>query len=171
LTASLSSISSDVFVLKDQDYPVFSLGANLAAPIFHGWALQANVEIRTAEQKIAIADYGRVASRAFSEVESALSATFAADERERILGSAVASNARAVELAQTRLRVGSGDQRAVLQQNVALYAARTSLVKVQAERLVQRVNLNLALGGSFDPRPTQPPSAGDASPQTSATAQ
>jgi outer membrane protein, multidrug efflux system len=170
LTASLSSISSDVFVLKDQDYPVLSLGANLAAPIFHGWALQANVEIRTAEQKIAIADYGRVASRAFSEVESALSAAFAADERERILGSAVASNARAVELAQTRLRVGSGDQRAVLQQSVALYAARTSLVKVQAERLVQRVNLNLALGGSFDSRPP-PPAAGDASPQASATAQ
>jgi NodT family efflux transporter outer membrane factor (OMF) lipoprotein len=170
LTASLSSISSDVFVLKDQDYPVLSLGANLAAPIFHGWALQANVEIRTAEQKIAIADYGRVASRAFSEVESALSAAFAADERERILGSAVASNARAVELAQTRLRVGSGDQRAVLQQSVALYVARTSLVKVQAERLVQRVNLNLALGGSFDSRPT-PPAAGGASPQASTTAQ
>jgi NodT family efflux transporter outer membrane factor (OMF) lipoprotein len=172
LTASLSSISSDVFVLKDQNYPVFSLGANLAAPLFHGWALQANVEIRTAEQKIAIADYGRVASRAFSEVESALSATFAADEREAILGRVVANNARAVELAQTRLRVGSGDMRAVLQQNVALYAAQTSLVKVRAERLVQRVNLNLALGGSFDPRPAPPAAgAGGGSPQASAGSQ
>src|SRR5512139_1819927 len=167
LTAGVSSLSSDVFVLKDQDYPVFSLGANLAAPIFHGWALQANVEIRTAEQKIAIADYGRVASRAFSEVESALSATFAADEREAILGRAVASNARAVELAQARLRVGSGDLRAVLQQNVALYAARSSLVKVQTERLVQRVNLNLALGGSFEAPPVPPQAtAGDAMAQT-----
>jgi outer membrane protein TolC len=156
-----------VFVLKDQDYPVFSVGANLAAPIFHGWALQANVEIRTAEQKIAIADYGRVASRAFAEVESALSATFAADEREALLGRAVTSNARAVELAQTRLRVGSGDLRAVLQQNVALYAARTSLVKVQTERLVQRVNLNLALGGSFEAPPVPPQAtAGDAMAQT-----
>jgi NodT family efflux transporter outer membrane factor (OMF) lipoprotein len=167
LTAGVRSISSDVFVLKDQDYPVFSVGANLAAPIFHGWALQANVEIRTAEQKIAIADYGRVASRAFAEVESALSATFAADEREALLGRAVTSNARAVELAQTRLRVGSGDLRAVLQQNVALYAARTSLVKVQTERLVQRVNLNLALGGSFEAPPVPPQAtAGDAVAQT-----
>jgi outer membrane protein, multidrug efflux system len=66
----------------------------------------------------------------------------------------VAANARAVELAQARLRVGSGDVRAVLQQNVALYAARTNLVKVQADRLVQRVNLNLALGGGFDVGPT-----------------
>ena len=36
LTAGVSSISSDVFVLKGQDYPVLSFGANLAVPIFHG---------------------------------------------------------------------------------------------------------------------------------------
>jgi outer membrane protein TolC len=155
LTAGVTSISSDLFVLKDQDNPVTSLGANLTAPIFNGWALQSQVEIRTAAQKVAAAEYAKVAQRAFSEVESALSATFAADEREAILASAVKSNARAVELAQTRLRVGSGDLRAVLQQNVALSAARTSLVRVQADRLVQRVNLNLALGGSFDPRPAE----------------
>jgi outer membrane protein TolC len=89
-------------------------------------------------------------------VESALSATFAADERESLLAAAVASNTRAVELARTRLRVGSGDLRTVLQQNVALSAARTSLVRVRADRLVQRVNLNLALGGSFGPRAAEP---------------
>jgi len=159
LTAGVSSISSDVFVLKEQNYPVFSLGGNLTAPLFNGWALEANVDIRTAEQKVAIADYGRIATRAFSEVESALSATFAADEREVILSRAVASNARAVELAQTRLRVGSGDLLAVLQQNVALFVARTSLARVQTDRLVQRVNLNLALGGSFEPPPVPPQAA------------
>jgi multidrug efflux system outer membrane protein len=154
LTAGVTSISSDLFVLKQQDNPVTSLGANLTAPIFNGWALEAQVEIRTAEQKLAVADYARVATKAFAEVESALSAAFAADERESLLAAAVASNARAVELAQTRLRVGSGDLRAVLQQNVALSAARASLVRVQADRLVQRVNLNLALGGAFDARVT-----------------
>ena len=39
--------------------------------------------------------------------------------------------------------------RAVQQQALALHAARTALLRVQAERLVQRVNLHLALGGSF----------------------
>ena len=34
---------------------------------------------------------------------------------------------------------------------------RASLVRVQTDRLVQRVNLNLALGGSFDPRPAEGP--------------
>ncbi len=169
LTAGVTSISSDLFVLKEQNNPVVSLGANLTAPIFMGWALEAQVDIRTAEQKRAVAEYGRIAARAFSEVESALSATFAADERETILRGAVTSNARAVELAQTRLRVGSGDLRGVLQQNVALSAARTSLIRVQADRLVQRVNLNLALGGSFDPRPP-PPQASEQPVEQSALA-
>ena len=49
-----------------------------------------------------------------------------------------------------RYRVGSGDLRAVQQQQLALYSAQVALLRVQAERLVQRVNLHLALGGSFD---------------------
>jgi NodT family efflux transporter outer membrane factor (OMF) lipoprotein len=162
LTAGVTSISSDLFVLKEQDNPVVSFGGNLTAPIFMGWALEAQVDIRTAEQKRAVAEYGRVASRAFSEVESALSAAFAADEREAILRSAVSTNARALDLAQTRLRVGSGDLRGVLQQNVALSSARTSLLRMQAERLVQRVNLSLALGGPFEPRPAAPQASREA---------
>ena len=47
-------------------------------------------------------------------------------------------------------RVGSGDLRAVLQQTVALYGARTALLHAQSERRIQRVNLYLALGGGFD---------------------
>ena len=58
----------------------------------------------------------------------------------------------AAELAQVRYRVGSSDLRAVLQQNVGLYGARTALLRAQSERLVQRVNLYLALGGGFEPK-------------------
>ena len=148
LTAGVTSISSELFVLKSHSNPVVSLGANLAAPIFNGYALEAQVDIRNAEQQLAIAEYGRVGLRAFGEVETALSSGFTADEREAILARSVASNARTLELAQVRYRVGSGDLRAVLQQNVALYGARTALLHVQTERLVQRVNLHLALGGS-----------------------
>jgi outer membrane protein TolC len=48
-----------------------------------------------------------------------------------------------------RYRVGSGDLRAVQQQQVAVYGSRTSLIRVQSEQLVQRVNLYLALGGGW----------------------
>jgi NodT family efflux transporter outer membrane factor (OMF) lipoprotein len=150
LTAAVTSISSDLFVLKERDNPVWSAGASLAQPLFLGGQLQAQVEIRTAEQKQALAEYGRVGARAFGEVESALSTGFALEEREAILKQLVADNARALELANVRYRVGTGDLRAVSQQSLALHAARTALLRVQAERLVQRVNLHVALGGSFE---------------------
>jgi multidrug efflux system outer membrane protein len=85
-------------------------------------------------------------------VESALSAGFALEDREAILKEAVADNSRALEFTNVRYRVGVGDLRAVQQQSLALSAARTALLRVQAERLVQRVNLHLALGGSFEAR-------------------
>jgi NodT family efflux transporter outer membrane factor (OMF) lipoprotein len=150
LTAAVSGVSSDLFVLKERDNPVWSAGASLMAPLFLGGKLQSQVEIRTAEQKQAVADYGRIGARAFGEVESALSAGIALEEREEILKEAVAENTRALEFANTRYRVGAGDLRAVQQQALALHASRTALLRVQAERRVQRVNLHLALGGSFE---------------------
>ena len=156
LTASVNSISSEVFVLKDRENPVWSAGASLVAPLFLGGQLQAQIEVRTAEQKQALAEYGRVGARAFGEVENALAAGFTLEQREAILKQSVADNTRALELANVRYRVGSGDLRAVEQQGLALYAARTSLLRVQGERLVQRVNLHLALGGNFTQAVTGP---------------
>jgi outer membrane protein, multidrug efflux system len=152
LTAAGTSISSDLFVLKERDNPVWSAGASITAPLFLGGALQAQVEVRTAEQKQAIAEYGRVGARAFGEVESALSAAATLEERETILRELVTESTRALDFANQRYRVGAGDLRAVQQQSLALASARTALLRVQSERLVQRVNLHLALGGGFEAR-------------------
>jgi NodT family efflux transporter outer membrane factor (OMF) lipoprotein len=149
LTASGTSISSELVVLKERDNPVWSLGAGISAPLFLGGALKAQVDIRTAEQKAAVADYGRIGARAFAEVENALSAGFSLSQRVLVLEASVAENTRALELTQVRYRVGSADLRAVQQQMLATGAARSALTRATGERLVQRVNLHLALGGDF----------------------
>jgi multidrug efflux system outer membrane protein len=149
LVGSLTSLSSELFVLQERNNPVASIGANLLQPIFLGGFLQSQVDIRTAEQQAAIADYGKVTAKAFGEVEGALSAGFAAAAREDILRRSERENARALELAQVRFRVGSGDLRGVQQQQLALYSVQVALLRMQTERLVQRVNLHLALGGGF----------------------
>jgi len=97
-------------------------------------------------------------------VEGALSASFAAAEREEILQRSVRENARALELANVRYRVGSGDLRGVQQQQLALYSVQVTLLRVQSERLVQRVNLHLALGGSFDDSAAPPTKTSAANP-------
>jgi outer membrane protein, multidrug efflux system len=153
LTAGVSWISSDVLVLQDRSNPGYGFGANLFAPLYQGGALQAQVEIRDAEQKQAMAEYARIAQRSFGEVENALGAEFALRDREALLAGNIADNQRALELAQVQYRVGSVDLRAVEQRQLALLQVRTTLLRVQTERLAQRVNLHLALGGGFDAAP------------------
>lgn len=149
LTAGASWISSDLLLLKNRDNPKGSFGVNLLAPIFRGGELQAQVEIRTAEQKQAVAEYGGVALTAFGDVENALTGEFILAQREPLLAAAVADNERAVALSETQYRVGMIDLRAVKAQQVDLYQARMQWLRLQSERLAQRVNLYLALGGSF----------------------
>jgi outer membrane protein TolC len=154
LTAGGSAVTSDLIVLKDVSNPIWGLGVNLIAPLYQGGALQAQVEIRTAEQKQAVAEYARIGQRAFGEVENALAAENTLRERDAILEASVRDSARAAELSQIQFRVGSVDLRAVEQSQLALYSARVARLRVQAERLAQRVNLHLALGGGFEPSAT-----------------
>ncbi len=57
LTGSVSDLTSDLFLLQDRDNPVWSAGGQILAPLFTGGTLKAQVEIRTAEQKQAVAQY------------------------------------------------------------------------------------------------------------------
>lgn len=161
LTAGGSSISSDLFVLQNRDNPAWGFGANLFAPLYQGGALRAQLEVRDAEQTAAMAAYASAGQRAFAETENALGAEIALRERAAIVEAMVRDNERALELALVQYRVGTVDQRSVEQRQLALYGARTTRLRVQSEQLAQRVNLHLALGGSFDEAP--PPAARAAS--------
>ncbi len=156
LTTGVSAISSDLFELKEHENPVWNVGAGLLAPIFRGGALKTQVEIRTAEQKQAIAEYAAVGLRAFGEVEGALSAEIAAREREQILMQTLSDSQQALTVVQTQFKVGSTDLRFVEQRQLALTSTLAALIHVQADQRVQRVNLHLALGGSFELPPPPP---------------
>ena len=88
--------------------------------------------------------------------KSALAAEIAAREREQILAQVIADNQQALTVVQTQFKVGSTDLRFVEQRQLALNATRSALIRMQAEQRVQRVNLHLALGGSFELRPPPP---------------
>jgi len=82
-------------------------------------------------------------------VEGALAAGQNLAERKLLLKGIRADNQRALELSQTNYRIGTTDLRAVQQQQISVYGARLTLLRVESEELAQRVNLHLALGGSF----------------------
>jgi multidrug efflux system outer membrane protein len=149
LTGSGSDLSSDLFVLKDRNNPAWRLGGEIFAPLFTGGALRAQVSIRTAEQKEAIASYASTALAAIGDVENSLANERTLQARESTLASGLNDAELALRLAQTRYRVGAADLRDVQQQQLAYHAARLSLLQVQSERRIQRVNLHLGLGGDF----------------------
>jgi len=154
LNASLRAFDSSILALNpDYSNPSSGLGAKLLAPVYRGGELKAQAEIKTLEQKEAIADYARMALRAIGDVENALAAGKTLDERERLLQATVADNRRALDLTQTSYRIGKSDLRAAEQQHLSVYAAQLALLRVRSEQLAQRVNLHLALGGSFETRP------------------
>jgi outer membrane protein TolC len=150
LNASVSALDSNVLQLQ-QDYsnPSGGAGATLLAPLYRGGALRAQVSVRTAEQKEALARYASQALRAIGDVENALSASQVLSERVQLLSQVLSDQERALEYDQASYRVGRQDQRAVEQQKVQVQSARMALLRVQSEQLSQRVNLHLALGGSF----------------------
>jgi multidrug efflux system outer membrane protein len=153
LNANLRALKSKIISMApDYSNPTGGFGAKLLAPVYQGGSLQAQTEIRTLEQKEAVADYARMALRALGDVENALAAEKSLAEREQLLQGTVADNQRALELALTSYRIGKTDLRAVQQQLLDLYAAQLALLRVKSEQLAQRVNLHLALGGSFQTR-------------------
>ncbi|MFP2906766.1 efflux transporter outer membrane subunit [Pyxidicoccus sp. 3LFB2] len=158
LTGSVGVVDSDVLVLKESlSNPIGGLAAGLLAPIFHGGALQAQVRVRTAEQEAALGAYAAAALRATHEVENALTSARVLSERRELLEKVVAEHTRALEFLTVGYRVGKVDLRTLLQQNLLVDSARVSLLNVRSEQLIQRINLHLALGGSFSaPAETKP---------------
>jgi NodT family efflux transporter outer membrane factor (OMF) lipoprotein len=150
LNASISALSSDVLQLQDDfENPSGGAGGTLFAPLYRGGALRAQVELRTAEQKEAVALYGGQLMRALRDVENALATSAILSERVAILRDVVADQEKTLDLEQQSYRVGRSDLRAVQQQQQQVESARVAYVRARSEELSQRVNLHLALGGSF----------------------
>jgi NodT family efflux transporter outer membrane factor (OMF) lipoprotein len=147
LAAGLLWIKQTLFVLSTRDNPSGSVNLTGAMPLFDGGALEGQVEARTAEQQRAIADYAGIALKAFNEVESALAAEAALRDRVPLLERIVFESGRSLELSGVQYRVGVIDLRTVLNDELRLYSARSQLLRLQSEQMVQRINLYLALGG------------------------
>jgi NodT family efflux transporter outer membrane factor (OMF) lipoprotein len=150
--AKLPSVNLTASVGGDSglDDMIGSLGAGLFAPLFTGGALEAQVEQATADQEAAIAVYGQSLLKAFEEVETSLTNEALFEQREEYLRSAEENSERALEMSRARYDVGQTDLLSVLQIQAKWIGARVGVVNIQSDRLTQRVDLHLALGGSFE---------------------
>jgi multidrug efflux system outer membrane protein len=146
--------------LGDQILSVLNLAPWLATaavgaviPIYQGGAPTAKVEIATARQVQAVARYGAAALAAFSEVENAIANEDLLAQQLVWQQKALENRIEAVRIATIQYKVGRRDLLWVSAMQSAQIANQVNLAQLVASQRVNRVQLHLALGGSFDVTP------------------
>jgi multidrug efflux system outer membrane protein len=147
------AISAGVGASSGVDDMIFDLGAGIVAPLFNGGALEAQVASADAQQQAAIAVYGQAVLKAFEEVEAGLTNGKLEGEREAFLVEVLSQNEAAWDLARTQYDVGKIDLLSTLQMQARVVGSQIALVNIRNDQLITRVNLHLALGGSFEENP------------------
>jgi NodT family efflux transporter outer membrane factor (OMF) lipoprotein len=129
---------------------ITNLAAGIFAPLYTGGAIEAQVAVATAEQKAAIAAYAQTALRAFQEVENALASEKHLTTRLKYVSTMVKEYKTAYDMTVERYRIGDSSVLDVIIVQGKWVAAEIKKMQVLRQRLINRVNLHLALGGSFD---------------------
>ncbi|MCA9756912.1 MAG: efflux transporter outer membrane subunit [Candidatus Eisenbacteria bacterium] len=150
LTASGGRSSRELSDLLDGDFTVWSFVTNLFQPLFQGGRLRANVKLNDSARDQLGAAFANATLRAFAEVETLLESGYRLERQEEHLEEAVLQATAARELTESRYRSGLVDYINVLDAQRSELDARSRLLGVQADRLRNRVDLYIALGGGFE---------------------
>ena len=144
------TLTGSVGALLDPTTKLWSIGANLLAPLFTGGRIDAEIEIADAQQEQALAAYVATALQAFREVEDALANEHYLARREAELDTATRRLREASRVGEDRYDAGILSIVDLLTIRRQDFQSRRELLLVHTARLRQRIALHLALGGSFD---------------------
>jgi len=147
LTGAAGRSSQEFRDLADNDFSVWSLGANLAQPVFQGGRIAGSIQRAEALRTQAAAEYRRAALQAFLEVESGLAAEALLREEAERLAEAAAEAAAAEELAWVRYGKGTTAFLDALEASRTAASTRSQAIRLSNQLLQNRIDLYLALGG------------------------
>jgi len=125
----------------------------MTIPIYEGGALRAQVQIASEEQAQAVSSYGSVVLKAFKEVEDAIATEGSLDKRLQFEQRALVDSTMAVQLATVQYQAGRRDLLWVEQLQTEQLAVEERVIQMRNARIANRIQLHLALGGSFDTSP------------------
>jgi multidrug efflux system outer membrane protein len=125
----------------------------MLVPVYQGGALRAQIKIATAEEEKSVAHFGGVALQAFDEVEVVLTNEQLLARRLPYAENAVREHGEAVRIGDLRYKSGTMDLLSVLQLQTGQIESQANLIKLRNTQLANRINLHLALGGSFESSP------------------
>ena len=141
----LDSYASDKF--GDWGSRFWSIGPSLDLPIFDGGRRRATVVLRELRQQEAAIEFQRTVLRAWQEIDDALTAYAAEQERQQRLLTKARSSADVYRLAQARERSGLVDSLSVIDAQRTDLQARRDAVSSEGRARLRFISIYKALGG------------------------
>ena len=156
LTTTAGTASNQLLDLVNPSLNAWSYALGFALPLFNRGRLKANVQATEARSREAAANYESLMWKAYLEVESALASEETLQNQQRLLRDSQVTTRAAIDLAEQRYAAGMGDIFRILTLQRSVLEAQSAVLALQRAKIDNRVDLHLALGGSFsDPPPVQ----------------
>ena len=149
LTTSGGSSTDEFKNLLDSDTLIWSITSGISAPLLQGGRLKASQKLAVANADQALNQYAQTVLNAFREVETALAAAPLLKQQQQSLVTAADEAQESEQLAAEQYRAGLVDIITWLEAQRQLFTARSNLLQVQNQKLQNRIDLHLALGGNF----------------------
>lgn len=143
------SISGQVGQSFDPMAFVWSVLGSLTAPLFQGGRVSAEVKVRRAELRLALASYKATLLQALKEVEDALVSGQEIAERVKWLEAKVTAAEGALRMSTDQYAQGLISFLPVLTAEQTVYEARSELLTARRELVAARIQLARALGGGW----------------------
>jgi NodT family efflux transporter outer membrane factor (OMF) lipoprotein len=160
LNASFAQEATSLSNFFSGIYTAYSIGPQLAAPIFHGGTLRARERAAYAAFDAAFSTYRQTVVQAFGQVADSLQALKHDDEDVAAQTNALKIATQALSLARTSFQEGNATLLQVLDVERQADRANVGLVQARARRVLDTAQLFVALGsGWWNAPPTPPPAA------------
>ena len=150
LTTFFGKLSTPLSILSSGMTNAWSIGTNIAGPIFQAGAIRAQNREAVAAWQEARAEYEQTTLNAFRDVSDALIAHEKYDAARLERGRAVLSGQEAVDLSLMRYTFGLSNYNEVLEAQQRLFPAKLALAATEINRRVVIVQLYKALGGGWN---------------------
>lgn len=149
LTGDTGFSTEELVHLLEHESLIWTLAGQVTQTVFQGGRIKAGADLAKARYEESLELYARDALKAFNEVETALAAETFLAEQEASLNLAATEAERAEKLALGQYQRGLTDILTLLDSQQRAFDARSAALQVRAQRLRNRADLHLALGGEF----------------------
>ncbi len=150
LMASAGTSGSELKNLVDGDFRVWSLGANVLAPLFNSGRLRALEDQAITARDIALVEFAQVFLQACAEVDGALTNELYLLQEIEQQGAYLAQLQATAAFIERKQQRGSASSSEVLAARDNALFAQTQILAVQRALYHNRIDLYLALGGGFE---------------------